>query len=287
MIGLGSLDGNGNGREGLTLSIEFPPDSNFSGAGKPEDWKDINNHNNGLNRNSNRSSNDGGRKSWNSSSNRLSAPGSRRNSDRPLSGGSATSGKSVSSNGTVNGSSSPIPPPLSPIRTSFLNNSPQPNTSSSPQPLSSSSSNRRLSRHGRQSSISTKRESMEIMGGLDLGSRASKRFSSNRTSGIQSASVLFGGEPDSGNQSNRKSVKDWDMRGIQDLSEDGEDRLTALEKLEGRSRSVSPIPPISETPRSPNPRESKRESLVQLPSFEDLHGENGMDQRKSLGLLEK
>jgi len=127
-------------------------------------------------------------------------------------------------------------------------------------PLSHS---RRPSRHARKGSVSTRRESMEIMGGLTTQDhRQSRRISSNRWSGLQSASVLFGGGSDFALLEKR--------RGSAGSSSDDEggDRLTALEKLEGK-----------------RPRESTQSS-VQLPSFDDVHGEEAMDKRASLHLLE-
>lgn len=123
---------------------------------------------------------------------------------------------------------------------------------------------RRPSRHARKGSVSTRRESMEIMGGLTTqdNHRQSRRISSNRWSGLQSASVLFGGGPDF-------SLLDQRRESAGSSSDDeGGDRLTALEKLEGK-----------------RPRESAQSS-VQLPSFDDVHGEEAMDKRASLHLIE-
>lgn len=166
---------------------------------------------------------------------------------------------------------------------------------------------RRLSRHSRKTSLATKRESMELMGGLGFPAisvsqdgglsgvaspaaarRASRRISGNsRLSGMQSASVLFGG-PD------RRSAlnQDFDWRGSLGLDPtadgdeaagaDVEDRRTALEKLEGRSSSDRPVS-ISSKRHS---RSHSRQSSVQLPSFDEIHGQEGMDRRESVQLLE-
>lgn len=158
---------------------------------------------------------------------------------------------------------------------------------------------RRASRHSRKDSVSTRKESMEIMGGLgSLGinpahvsaafdmtpsnstssfasspynQRHSRRVSSQRWSGLQSASVLFGGPADPVSHNKRGSF-DWRSAiasaEAQEREDDGDDRLTALEKLEGRSKRHS------------------RQSSVQLPSFDELHGKEGMDKRASQDLIE-
>ncbi|PWN29814.1 hypothetical protein BDZ90DRAFT_258716 [Jaminaea rosea] len=153
------------------------------------------------------------------------------------------------------------------------------------------SHSRRPSRHSRKASLATKRESMEIMGGLGfpssvdsgLNSRASRRFSSNRHSGIQSASLLFGG----GDSNRRSGVRDFDWRGSYgnpserdvDGDDGGDDRRTALEKLEGKKAGVS-------SPHTPSDRRHSRQSSVQLPTFDEIHGEEGMDRRSTINLLE-
>lgn len=156
---------------------------------------------------------------------------------------------------------------------------------------------RRPSRHSRKDSVSTRKESMEIMGGLgSLGinpahisaafdmtpsnsansfasssynQRNSRRISSQRWSGLQSASVLFGGPAD---PASKRSSFDWRSAiasaEAQERENNGDDRLTALEKLEGRSKRHS------------------RQSSVQLPSFDELHGDQGMDKRASQDLIE-
>lgn len=140
---------------------------------------------------------------------------------------------------------------------------------------------RRQSRHARKDSVSTRKESMEIMGGLSsLGinpaleapnstsytNRNSRRISSQRWSGLQPASVLFGGSADS---PNKRASLDWRNALAAETSDvDGDDRLTALEKLEGRSRRHS------------------RQTSVQLPSFDEVHGDDGMDKRASQDLLD-
>ncbi|PWN31819.1 uncharacterized protein FA14DRAFT_158632 [Meira miltonrushii] len=156
---------------------------------------------------------------------------------------------------------------------------------------------RRSSRHSRKDSVSTRKESMEIMGGLgSLGinpahisaafdmtpsnsansfasssynQRNSRRISSQRWSGLQSASVLFGGPAD---PASKRNSFDWRSAiasaEAQERENNGDDRLTALEKLEGRSKRHS------------------RQSSVQLPTFDELHGDEGMNKRASQDLIE-
>jgi hypothetical protein len=180
-----------------------------------------------------------------------------------------------------------------------------------------SSHARKPSRHSRRTSVSTRRESMEIMGGIGLGigaaasadsalsnattKRSSRRFSTNRHSGILSASVLFGGSPDPvpGMLGSRASVRrsgarnDFDWRVFATGAEepapsDGSDRLTALEKLEGRSRPAAASTQASSGPSNAagSNRRHSRQSSVQLPSFDDVHGSEAMDRRASVSLLE-
>ncbi|PWN94347.1 hypothetical protein FA10DRAFT_277909 [Acaromyces ingoldii] len=175
---------------------------------------------------------------------------------------------------------------------------------------------RRASRHTRKSSVATKRESMEIMGGLgllaamsqapssdSLSSSANRRRSSNRFSGLQSASVLFGNSPLASSSDiaadRRSGVRlshqrqpsginsDW-RSALQAARENDNDdeRLTALEKLEGRRPSSSSPGQHRETRSDLNDRRHSRQSSVQLPSFDDVHGPDGMDKRASLNLLE-
>ncbi|CAO1618104.1 unnamed protein product [Jaminaea pallidilutea] len=159
----------------------------------------------------------------------------------------------------------------------------------------SASHARRPSRHSRQASLATKRESMELMGGLGFPSsqsynalhpepkRESRRLSSNRFSGLQSASVLFGGD------SRRSGLHDFDWRGKfgQGL-DDEEDRQTALDKLEGRgNHQAEQSRPAVQTDLSNRASfRHSRQSSVQLPSFDEIHGNEGMDRRSSLQLLE-
>lgn len=158
------------------------------------------------------------------------------------------------------------------------------------------SHSRRPSRHSRKPSLATKRESMEIMGGLGFPStdsnftaRSSRRFSSNRHSGFQSASLLFGGGNSSSNESRRSGARDFDWRGsfgcpsdreVED-GEGGDDRRTALEKLEGKAAAKS-----AASPHTPSDRRHSRQSSVQLPTFDEIHGEEGMDKHSTLNLLE-
>ncbi|UZJ52371.1 hypothetical protein CBS101457_001691 [Exobasidium rhododendri] len=141
-------------------------------------------------------------------------------------------------------------------------------------PIASSNHARKPSRHSRKGSVSTRRESMELMGGLGslidttsdsstTAKRQSRRNSAYRLSGLQSASVLFGVMPDLVNNIDKKKEVEADAS-----EDEGGDRFTALEKLEGKNR-----------------REVKSSS-VQLPSFDEVHGDEGMDKRASLTLLE-
>lgn len=178
--------------------------------------------------------------------------------------------------------------------------------SSSSQPsISTLGHERRQSRHSRKASLSTKRESMEIMGGLGFPllpvdaanvNRRSRQLNSNRLSGLQSASLLFGVSEDV-----RRSglIRDFDWRGslgnigplTSDAHGDGDDRRTALEKLEGKigSSSLSADTAPSRSPLAPSHGSAKRhsrQSSVQLPTFDEIHGLDGMDKRSSINLLE-
>lgn len=183
---------------------------------------------------------------------------------------------------------------------------------------------RRASRHARRSSVATKRESMEIMGGLGLlaamsqapsseslsgGNSTNPRRSSHRLSGLQSASVLFMTSPFPASSSEagpdrRSSVRhshqrqpsgmnaDW-QRALQAARENDhdDDRLTALEKLEGKRSAQAPKSPGPSRSRSEVRSDLKdhrhsRQSSVQLPSFDDVHGPEGMDKRASINLIE-
>lgn len=159
----------------------------------------------------------------------------------------------------------------------------------------SASHARRPSRHSRQASLATKRESMELMGGLGFPlsqsynalhpepKRESRRLSSNRFSGLQSASVLFGGD------ARRSGLHDFDWRGKygQEL-DDEEDRQTALDKLEGRGnhQAEQSRAAIQTDLLNRASFRHSRQSSVQLPSFDEIHGNEGMDRRSSLQLLE-
>ncbi|PWN48201.1 hypothetical protein IE53DRAFT_370818 [Violaceomyces palustris] len=160
---------------------------------------------------------------------------------------------------------------------------------------------RRLSRHARRASVATRRESLEIMGGLSTtgmnltstDALASKRRSS-RMSGLPSASVLFG-VPESPERDKVQVSRDWDWRNThgEDLDDKtlGGDRLSALEKLEGRNVEKTPGESTSFSASRPSVRARRasghgRQSSVQLPSFDDLHGDQGMDKVASLVLLE-
>ncbi len=169
---------------------------------------------------------------------------------------------------------------------------------------------RRLSRHARTPSVATKRESMEIMGGLGAGlgldistatsplqsqSMGSSRRRSSRMSNLPSASLLFGSsEASSGvNKENqhRASGQQWDWRkAIADAAEEAEEgaegRLTALEKLEGRA--VAAQAPETDRPSMiAGSRASRRLSShtrsesIQIPNLEEIHKNEINDRRAS------
>lgn len=217
---------------------------------------------------------------------------------------------------------------------------------------------RRASRHLRQDSIVTKRQSMEVMGGVGMGlaplgpphpdaseagSQGADKRSSVRRSGVLDAAVLFGASSRTSLRlsSHRRTASRFDLAGVPEIDaligEDWGDRKTALQKLEGQ-----PVPPprsvpvsILKSPRTPQratalaepsnssgsgrqsslPKRVSRlrfslpppspgaggssrdgapqqvdqrgsRSSVQLPEFEELHGADGMDERRSSRLLE-
>ncbi|KAN0063306.1 hypothetical protein ACQY0O_004470 [Thecaphora frezii] len=160
---------------------------------------------------------------------------------------------------------------------------------------------RRQSRHTRRASVSTKRESMEIMGGIGLGmtsSRSSESLSSNRRkssrmSGLPSASVLFGVPEASDRRQSNWDCKDALASGAEERDSE-ESRLTALEKLEGRLQPAAAVhtQQTSNQISRPQSRQSRRfsghqrQSSVQLPSFEEVHGADGMDRGASTQLIE-
>lgn len=174
---------------------------------------------------------------------------------------------------------------------------------------------RRLSRHARTPSVSTKRESMEIMGGLGAGlgldmanttlplhSVGSSRRRSSRMSNLPSASLLFGSSDpssttaNSSNNNNRVSGQQWDWRkAIADAAEEAEEgaegRLTALDKLEGRT---APSAAPSHTAQGDRPsslvttasRASRRLSghtrteSIQIPNLDEIH-RNEINERRA------
>ncbi|SPO22993.1 uncharacterized protein UTRI_01671 [Ustilago trichophora] len=186
-------------------------------------------------------------------------------------------------------------------------------TATSAPSTSTTRHSRRLSRHARTPSVSTKRESIEIMGGLGAGlglditntpsplqSMGSSRRRSSRMSNLPSASLLFGStaEPSSipANSTNsRASGQHWDWRkAIADASEQAEEdaqgRLTALEKLEGRTSSTSTAArsTLAERPSSTitASRASKRLSShtrtesIQIPNLDEIH-QNEINERRA------
>ncbi|SPO24703.1 uncharacterized protein UTRI_01671_B [Ustilago trichophora] len=173
---------------------------------------------------------------------------------------------------------------------------------------------RRLSRHARTPSVSTKRESMEIMGGLGAGlglditnapsplqSMGSSRRRSSRMSNLPSASLLFGSstEPSStaaNSNNSRASGQQWDWRkaiadAAEQAEEDSEGRLTALEKLEGRTSSSTTTATRSTPAERPSSmvaasRASKRLSShtrtesIQIPNLDEIH-QNEINERRA------
>ncbi|KAK0546216.1 hypothetical protein OC846_005374 [Tilletia horrida] len=172
---------------------------------------------------------------------------------------------------------------------------------------------RRQSRHNRTSSIATKRESIEIMGGVVSGGTTTR----NRRSQILPSSLLFN-SPNSnltlppGGFSSSHDDDDDDTR----VSGGKQDWLSALEKLEGRRSPASPNSrtPTQRTSNLPPPRSpssfaaqlpqlqqqqqsgngedgsksnTARNSIVELPSFDDVHGPEAMDKRLSADLIER
>ncbi|PWZ00753.1 hypothetical protein BCV70DRAFT_189376 [Testicularia cyperi] len=196
--------------------------------------------------------------------------------------------------------------------------------SPSPNPAALARHSRRLSRHARNTSISTKRESMEIMGGVGLGiasgapmttpvygptssnSIGSSRRRSSRMSNLPSASVLFGSADavSSVPTAERGSVQNWDWKAAianagNDSLEEGQSRLTALEKLEGRSAPRPASVLFEETPASQSrhiPRSPSGQSLshhskrlsgharnesIQIPNFDEIHQNEIAERRAS------
>ncbi|KAJ1028750.1 hypothetical protein NDA16_001915 [Ustilago loliicola] len=168
---------------------------------------------------------------------------------------------------------------------------------------------RRLSRHARTPSVSTKRESMEIMSGLGaaglgldmantptpLQSMASSRRRSSRMSNLPSASVLFGSaDPSSAtstsNTNSRMSGQQWDWRkAIADAAEEAEEgaqgRLSALDKLEGRT-SPARTTQLDRPSATAESRASRRLSghtrteSIQIPNLDEIH-QNEINERRA------
>lgn len=162
---------------------------------------------------------------------------------------------------------------------------------------------RRMSRHARTPSVSTKRESMEIMGGTGAGlglditntvnSMGSSRRRSSRMSNLPSASLLFGAADSSSGNSKaqaRASGQQWDWRkAIADAAEeaegDVESRLSALDKLEGRTapaqttRAERRSSGIAEKRASRRLSHTRTES-IQIPNLEEIH-QNEINERRA------
>lgn len=171
---------------------------------------------------------------------------------------------------------------------------------------------RRISRHARTPSVSTKRESMEIMGGLGAGlgldmppatspmhATTSTRRRSSRMSNLPSASVLFGApEPSSTATTGpaRDGVQQWDWRkaiadAAEQADESADDRLTALEKLEGRAAPAQKPHTDSAASESKGSRASKRLSShartesIQIPNLDEIHQNEIKERRASWNQL--
>uniref|UniRef100_V5EAS6 Uncharacterized protein n=2 Tax=Kalmanozyma brasiliensis (strain GHG001) TaxID=1365824 RepID=V5EAS6_KALBG len=195
-------------------------------------------------------------------------------------------------------------------------------TGASPSPAAPAARHsRRLSRHARTPSVATKRESMEIMGGVGAGlglditntisplqSLESSRRRSSRMSNLPSASLLFGSsEPaptltasNSSSSSNavrnsvRASGQQWDWRkaiadAVNEAEEAGDDRLTALEKLEGRA-STARNTQSTDRPASVNAAASRasrrlsghiRTESIQIPNLDEIHQSELNERRAS------
>ncbi len=310
-------------------------------------------------------------------------------SRRPLSNASLRSVAEELNTSLNAGEPRPLASPAAAALASFVQNSPA---------APPSAAGKRASRHARRSSVATRRESMEIMGGLGFGglagaySPAEKRRSiiqqqhqsQKRLSGLLPASVLFGvsesnaiaaaanAGADAAAAKRRSGMRvsmqqrgwDWQKALAQaeaeheaqlQLDEGEASRLSALDKLEGKSRGNTPVaekadpmplfqptaaeaqgqqlsmPIVMVQTNTPTPRDSARtflppgksartsrlrfditdedadeaaeedaaaysrpkvdqrgsRSSVQLPSFDELHGAEGMDKRRSMHLLEK
>ncbi|TKY86677.1 hypothetical protein EX895_004317 [Sporisorium graminicola] len=173
---------------------------------------------------------------------------------------------------------------------------------------------RRLSRHARTPSVSTKRESMEIMGGLGTGlgldmasastplhSVGSSKRRSSRMSNLPSASLLFGSSdpatninsaPNNVRNSSRASGQQWDWRkaiadAASEAEESSEGRLTALEKLEGRTSTTRAS--TSDRPSSVIVAASRasrrlsghtRSESIQIPNLDEIH-QNELNERRA------
>lgn len=192
---------------------------------------------------------------------------------------------------------------------------------------------RRLSRHVRTSSVATKRESMEIMGGLGAGaglgldmpiptsplpSAGLARRRSSRMSNLPSASVLFtfsDSTPSNANStttsnanananvnananahltrnSTRLSGHQWDWKkaiadAVNQVEESSQDRLTALDKLEGRTSTAHRAP--TDAPSSATVAASRasrrlsghaRTGSIQIPNLDEIH-QNELDELRA------
>ncbi|CCF53664.1 hypothetical protein NDA11_000534 [Ustilago hordei] len=225
-----------------------------------------------------------------------------------LFGGSVSSSLRPSSASTDRFSNlSPVSPALFDRPASQSMAAPSPSASAANLPHS-----RRLSRHARTPSVATKRESMEIMGGVgaaglgldmtntptSLQSMGSSRRHSSRMSNLPSASLLFASAVPSSANSNsnhdaRVSGQQWDWRkAIADAAEEAEEgaqgRLSALDKLEGRTSPARSTPAdCAPSSAGAGSRASRRLSghtrteSIQIPNLEEIHQNEINEQRAS------
>lgn len=153
---------------------------------------------------------------------------------------------------------------------------------------------------------------MEIMGGLGAGlgldmppatspmhATTSTRRRSSRMSNLPSASLLFGA-PDSSSTATtapaRDGLQQWDWRkaiadAAEQADESADDRLTALEKLEGRAAPVQKPHTDSASSESKGSRASKRLSShartesIQIPNLDEIHQNEIKERRASWNQL--
>ncbi|KAI3625390.1 hypothetical protein CBS9595_000751 [Malassezia furfur] len=124
---------------------------------------------------------------------------------------------------------------------------------------------KRRSRHSRQLSISTRRESFEVMSGRNLGAgaRQSQRVShagraSVRFSTLEAASVLF--HAGMAQKPLPPVPQEWRAGLWEGDTDEGQDRESALEKLEGRGAAREAVQPAARRTRPPSWLQPKPEA---------------------------